>query len=64
MNTAFARRYKTFDDFERNELRKTDCFYDSVDTVLDEMLMKELEEEDERRDDDDGILIDAIDGQY
>ncbi len=61
MASQFARAYSSFSDFEHRELRKLDCLYESVDNILDEILLEELEE-DERHDDDDGILFDTIDG--
>jgi hypothetical protein len=55
----FPRVYRSFEEFERSELRKLDELYNSVDEMVDEMLMAELD--DERRGDDDGILFDEID---
>jgi hypothetical protein len=58
MNSVFPRVYRSFEDFERSELRKLDHLYESVDDMMDEMLLAELEED--RRGDDDGILFDDI----
>ncbi len=58
MSSMFPRVYRSFDDFERSELRKLDHMYESVDGLLDEILAAEMEEE--RRDEDDGILFDEI----
>lgn len=60
MASQFARAYSSFSDFEHRELRKLDCLYESVDNILDEILLQELEED--YRKDDDGILFDDIDG--
>jgi hypothetical protein len=60
MSNMFPRVYRSFEDFERSELRKLDALYESVDDMMDEMLLGELEEE-RRRDDDDGNLFDSID---
>lgn len=59
MATAFPRVYRSFGDFERNELRKLDHLYESIDDMLDEMLLEEVDEDDHGRDD--GILFDDID---
>lgn len=59
MASQFARAYSSFSDFEHRELRKLDCMYESVDNLLDEILLQELEEDDRR--DEDGILFDDID---
>ena len=56
MASQFARAYSSFDDFEHRELRKLDCMYESVDHILDEILLEELEEDEGGRDD--GILFD------
>ncbi len=56
MATMFARVYRTFDDFERQELRKLDELYETVDNLVDEMLAEELEEDYPARED--GILFD------
>jgi hypothetical protein len=58
MANGFARVYRSFEEFERAELRKLDHLYGSVDEMVDEMLMAELEEE--REDREDGILFDDI----
>ena len=55
----FPRVYRSFQEFERSELRKLDELYTSVDEMVDEMLMAELD--DERRSEEDGILFDEID---
>lgn len=56
MSKVFTRVYRSFDEFERNELRKLDNLYESVDQMVDEMLAAELEDEEESRED--GILFD------
>lgn len=56
MASQFARAYSSFSDFETRELRKLDCLYESVDNLLDEILLQELEED--YRKDEDGILFD------
>lgn len=58
MSNVFPRVYRSFEEFERSELRKMDHLYGSVDDMVDEILMAELEEEDEGRED--GILFDSI----
>lgn len=59
MANVFPRVYRTFEDFERSELRKLDHLYGSVDEMVDELLLAELDEAaSERRPDDDGILFD------
>jgi hypothetical protein len=58
MASGFARAYKSFEEFERAELRKLDHLYGSVDDMVDEILLAELEEEAGERDD--GILFDRI----
>jgi hypothetical protein len=55
----FPRVYRSFEEFERSELHKLDELYSSVDEMVDEMLMAELD--DDRRSEDDGILFDEID---
>jgi hypothetical protein len=59
MASIFPRVYRSFDDFERSELRKLDHLYSSVDDLVDEMLRAEMEEDFEPVDD--GILFDRID---
>ena len=54
----FPRVYRSFEDFERNELRKFDNLYESVDDMVDEMLAAELGDDEPERDD--GILFDEI----
>lgn len=54
--SLFPRVYRSFEEFERSELRKLDHLYGSVDDMVDEMLLAELEEEVAERDD--GILFD------
>jgi hypothetical protein len=58
MANMFPRVYRSFEEFERSELRKLDHLYDSVDDMMDELLASELEDEDNKRDD--GILFDKI----
>lgn len=58
MANGFPRVYRSFEEFEQAELRKLDHLYGSVDEMVDEMLMAELEEEKEDRED--GILFDDI----
>jgi len=61
MANMFPRVYRSFEEFERAELRKLDGLYDSVDDMMDELLVSELEDEDRgRRGRDDGILFDEI----
>lgn len=59
MSSMFPRVYRSFDEFERAELRKLDHMYESVDGMLDEILAAEMEEE--RHCEDNGILFDEID---
>lgn len=54
----FPRVYRSFEEFERNELRKFDNLYDSVDDMVDEMLLAEIGDDEPQRDD--GILFDDI----
>ncbi len=61
MASMFPRVYRSFEEFERAELRKLDHFYESVDDMMDDVLLSELD--DDRRRDDDGILFDDIDGE-
>jgi hypothetical protein len=58
MANMFPRVYRSFEEFERSELRKLDHLYDSVDDMMDELLLSELEDEGSKRDD--GILFDEI----
>ncbi len=58
MATVFPRVYSSFEEFEKSELRKLDHLYESVDDMMDDMLLAELDED--RRRDDDGILFDDI----
>lgn len=60
MATIFPRVYRSFDEFERSELRKLDHLYASVDDMVDEMLRAELDE-DYGHQEEDGILFDRID---
>lgn len=60
MATIFPRVYRSFDEFERSELRKLDHLYASVDDMVEEMLRAELDE-DEEYEEEDGILFDRID---
>ena len=59
MASMFPRVYRSFDEFERNELRKLDHLYSSVDDLVDEMLKAELEDDFDPGDD--GILFDRLD---
>jgi len=54
--SLFPRVYRSFEEFERSELRKLDHLYGSVDDMVDDLLLAELEEE--QADRDDGILFD------
>jgi hypothetical protein len=54
MSNLFPRVYRSFEEFERLELRKLDRLYDSVDDMIDELLLAEMPESRE-----DGILFDA-----
>jgi hypothetical protein len=56
MANPFPRVYRSFDEFDRLELRKLDTLYDSVDSLVDEMLAAELD--DDPVDSEDGILFD------
>lgn len=60
MSNMFPRVYRSFEEFERAELRKLDGLYDSVDDMMDELLVSELEDEDGGRGRDDGILFDEV----
>jgi hypothetical protein len=40
---AMPRIYKSFEDFERDELRKLDSLSGSIDDMLDEMFAEELD---------------------
>lgn len=60
MQSTFPRVYRSFEDFERNELRKLDSLYGSVDDMVDELVLAELDD-DGGRGDEDGILFDRID---
>lgn len=55
--SVFPRVYRSFQEFERAELRKLDHLYGSVDDMVDEMLRSELDDE-SAGDRDDGILFD------
>jgi len=59
MSSMFPRVYRSFDEFERAELRKLDHMYESVDGMLDEILAAEMEEE--HYSEESGILFDEID---
>lgn len=59
MSQLFPRVYRSFEEFERVELRKLDHLYGAVDDLVDEMLLDELDDEPRRRDD--GILFDSVD---
>ncbi len=43
MRAAMPRIYKSFEDFERDELRKLDSMSGSIDDMLDEMFAEELD---------------------
>jgi hypothetical protein len=43
MRVASPRIYKSFQDFERDELRKLDSLSGSIDDMLDEMFAEELD---------------------
>lgn len=43
---AMPRIYKSFEDFERDELRKLDSLSGSIDDMLDEMFADELDFDD------------------
>ncbi|MBK8479963.1 MAG: hypothetical protein IPL40_02130 [Proteobacteria bacterium] len=60
MQSTFPRVYRSFEDFERNELRKLDSLYGSVDDMVDELVLAELDD-DGGRGDEDGILFDRVD---
>ena len=55
--SMFPRVYRSFQEFERSELRKLDHLYGSVDDMVDELLLSELDDEPRGRRDD-GILFD------
>ncbi|MFH1132634.1 MAG: hypothetical protein V1754_14965 [Pseudomonadota bacterium] len=59
MASMFPRVYRSFEDFEKSELRKLDNLYYVIDDMVDEMLKAEFEEE--AQEEDDGILFDRID---
>jgi len=54
----FPRVYRSFEEFERSELKKFDSLYDSVEDMVDELLLAEIG--DEPGDRDDGILFDDV----
>ncbi len=62
MASVFPRVYRSFEEFERSELQKLDQLYGSVDDMVDDLLMNELEEEYSERED--GILFDSIEDCY
>ena len=43
MRGAFPRVYRSFQEFEREELRKLDSFSGSLEDMLDEMVFEELD---------------------
>jgi hypothetical protein len=43
MRDAFPKVYRSFEEFEREELQKLDRLYMSVDDMLDEMFSDELD---------------------
>ena len=43
MRGAFPRVYQSFEEFEREELRKLDSFGGSLEDMLDEMVFEELD---------------------
>jgi len=61
MSNLFQRVYRSFEDFERTELRKLDYLYDSVDDMVDELVLSEMDDDNDA--DEDGILFDSIDSE-
>jgi hypothetical protein len=59
MATMFPRVYSSFEEFERQELRKLDQLYNSVDDMVDELLAAELDD-DSQSQREDGILFDRL----
>ena len=47
MLDAFPRVYRSFEEFEREELQKLDRLYVSVDDMLDEMFAEEVDFDEE-----------------
>lgn len=43
MRAAFPKVYRSFEEFERDELRKLDGLHVSIDEMLDEMFGEELD---------------------
>jgi len=43
MRDAFPKVYRSFEEFEREELQKLDRLYVSVDEMLDEMFAEEMD---------------------
>ena len=58
MANVFPQVYRSFEEFERAELRKLDHLYGSVDDMVDELLKAELDDEPYERED--GILFDDV----
>jgi hypothetical protein len=48
MSVAFPRIYRSFHEFERDELRKLDSLHTTVDDMLDEAFAEEVEDDDPR----------------
>ena len=61
MANVIPRVYRSFEDFERSELRKLDHLYDSVDDMIDDMVLSELN--DASAEDEDGFLFDDVDDE-
>ena len=59
MAPRFPRVYRSFEEFERNELRKLEHLHGSVDDMVDELLAADHDEE-SHGPVDDGILFDRI----
>jgi hypothetical protein len=47
-SNAFPKVYRSFEDFERDELRKLDGLHVSIDEMLDEMFGEEISSEEEK----------------
>ena len=48
-SAAFPKVYRSFEEFERDELRKLDGLHVSIDDMLDEMFADELDFDEEGR---------------
>ena len=46
---AFPKVYRSFEEFERDELRKLDGFHTTIDDMLDEMFGQELDFDEEKK---------------